>query len=269
MTTLNFKTVDEELKNAQAIIITFPAQPSFDALAAALALYLSLKEAGRRVTLASALMPNVGQAVLVGINKIRQELEGQNLIISFDYLEDSIEKVSYNIEGRKFNLVVQTKSGLPTLDPKSVTYNQSGASGDLIISVGAKTLNDLGEIYQKNQDLFNQKPMINIDNQAENRGFGKINLIDSRTLSEMILKLIMINKLPLDVDVAKNLFLGIREATENFGKGTVTAETFEAAAICLKNGVKIEEEKREEKRGEKEVPPDWLAPKIFQSSAKV
>lgn len=275
MAALNFDSIGEELKNIQSVIVAFPIQPRFDALAASLALYLSLKETGKRVVPVSMLNPTVGQAVLVGINKIKQELAGQNLQISFDYLQDSIEKVSYNIEDKKFNLIVQTKSGFAPLDPKSVSYSQSGVSADLVITVGAKTLNELGEIYQKNQEAFGKKPIINLDNQTDNRNFGKINLVDQQmTLSEMVLNLIMTNKWPMNEDIAKNLFLGIRQATENFSKG-VTAETFEAAAICLRNGVRIEEEKRvtEEKKEVKniiqEVPPDWLAPKIFQSSAKV
>lgn len=275
MKNFDFGAIEENLKKATSVLITFPGNASFETIAASLSLYLSLKESGKKVTVVSPTQVTVNLANLVGINQIKQEIGGQDLVISFDYLQDSIEKVSYNIEDNKFNLVVQTKGGFSPLDPKSVNFSHTGAQGEVVFVLGAKSLNDLGEIYQKNQKLFDESLLVAIDNQVNNNQFGKVNLVDESVLvTEMVTKLIQALRLPVNTDIANNLFLGLKRGTGNFTKPKVTAGTFEAAAFCLKSGAKMspEEEKREKEVLETkkpQVPPDWLGPKIFQSSRKI
>ena len=92
-----FSSIRESLATAQSIFIALPKSPNYDRVAASLALFLSLKKAGRKVSIASPQEMTVEFSSLVGVDKIKTKSEGRNLKISFDYLEDSIEKVSYNI----------------------------------------------------------------------------------------------------------------------------------------------------------------------------
>lgn len=275
MKNFDFGAIEENLKRATSVVITFPANATYETIAASLGLYLTLKESGKKVTIVSPAQVTVNLANLVGINQVKQEIGGQDLLISFDYIQDSIEKVSYNIEEGKFNLVVQTKPGFVPLDPKSVSFSHTGAQGEVVFVLGAKSLNDLGEIYQENQKLFDESWLVTIDNQANNNQFGKVNFVDENALvTEIVIKLMQVLKLPVNTDIANNLFLGLKRGTGNFTKPKVTAETFEAAAFCLKYGAKMgaEEEKKEKEVLEAkkpQVPPDWLGPKIFQSSRKV
>ena len=93
---------------------------------------------------------------LVGIDKISEKIGNRNLIISFDYKEDSIEKVSYNVEGEKFNLVIQPRSGYPPLDKSSVDFSYEGIDADVIFVIGAQKLEDLGAIYDKERQAFSR-----------------------------------------------------------------------------------------------------------------
>jgi hypothetical protein len=136
-----------------------------------------------------------------------------------------------------------------------------------------------------------------VDNSPNNSHYGKINVVDadSSSCSEMAVALISGLGLPVDQDVANNLYLGLKESTGNFTTGNVGADTFEAASLCLRWGAKgptgaviqkpvfgktqIQPKSRQPQPGKfmggspKPPPqdnsapsPDWLEPKIFKSS---
>jgi hypothetical protein len=184
----------------------------------------------------------VGYNRLVGVNKISTLLGGKNLTISFDYLEDSIEKVSYNIEGQKFNLVIEPKPNFPLFDPAKVQYSHSGSTANLIIAIGGKRPQDFGQFYQREKKLFTQKTLINIDTSPNNSQFGQINLTDptASSCSEITIALLQGLKIKISQDIANNLLLGLIQATNNFQAPNVTGDTFEAAAICMDYGARTQ-----------------------------
>ncbi|KKS95999.1 MAG: exopolyphosphatase-like protein, phosphoesterase RecJ domain-containing protein [Candidatus Gottesmanbacteria bacterium GW2011_GWA2_43_14] len=231
------------LESSKAILIALPANPSFDAVAAALSFYLSLSAAGKQISMVSATEMTVGYNELVGVDKIGKAIgsqNGRNLIISFPYQEGSIEKVSYNIENDTFNLVIEPREGYPPITPEMMQYNYSGGATDCIITVGASKLDDLDSLYNGNQSLFNEKPLINIDVAGNNQKYGKANIIDTSasSISELAATLISEMGLSLEPDIATNLMMGLSEETNNFASPEVTAATFETAALLLKNGAR-------------------------------
>jgi hypothetical protein len=290
---LDFASVQQALTAAQTILVVAPEKPSFDNIAAALALFLSLKKMGKTVDVACPDEMTVEFSSLVGVDKVSQKLGGKNLIISFDYLEDSIEKVSYNIENNKFNLLIQPKAGFPPLSPEKVSYTHSGGA-DLIFVIGAQKWEDLSHLSAQEKEASNRKPVINIDIDPKNVQFGKINLTDPTlsSCSEIIAGLFSTLKWPIDQDIATNLLLGIEEATQGFTSPQTNASTFEMTAFCLraggrraKNAVeakpkgltplspmpsRVSAKKPPEEAEEEEKPSaDWFEPKIFKGSTRV
>lgn len=289
-----FSSVRESLATAQAVFILLPEKPNLDKIAASLALFLSLKKAGKQATIACPASMTVEFSDLVGVNQVQTRLGGRDLTISFDYIEDSIEKVSYNIENNKFNLVIQPKMGFPPLSKDKVNYSYSGGEADLIFTIGAQNLKDLGKLYQDSKSIFEKKLVVDIDVNSANSRFGKVNLIDpaASSCSEIITSLISRLGLPVDQDIANNLFLGINRATRGFSSPKVGAATFEAAAFCLRAGARrTAPRRRPERRPKKKVPlklmptevsaakkpeeakekpsPDWLEPKIYKGNTKI
>jgi nanoRNase/pAp phosphatase (c-di-AMP/oligoRNAs hydrolase) len=295
-----FSPIQEALASAQLVFIVLPQNPNYDNVAGGLALYLALKKTGKQVLIASSQPMTVEFSSLVGVDKIKTKPNGRNLIISFDYIEDSIEKVSYNIEGGKFNLVIQPKEGFPHLSPQTVQYSYGGGQADLVFTVGVRSFEDLGSLYKDNQQLFEEGKIINIDINPGNTNFGKTNLVDEEavSVSEKIVDLISHLKLPVDADIASNLFQGILKATGNFSSPKTTAGTFEAAAFCLRAGARrVPERPFEPKKKKPGIPlkpmsaevsatkfpveqppeevseespsPDWLEPKIFKGNTKI
>lgn len=295
----SFTPVQQTLATAQTVLVVAPKKPNLDKVAAALALFLSLKKAGKSVIVACPDEMTVEFSLLVGVDKITQQLGGKNLIISFDYIEDSIEKVSYNIENNKFNLLIQPKVGFPPLSAEKVNYSYSGGA-DLIFVIGAQSLEDLGNLYTQESKLYSQKSVVNIDVDPKNTQFGGINLTDSTasSCSEITTGLISTLKLPVDQDIATNLLLGIEKTTGGFTSPKTTAATFEAVAFCLRSGgrrvgvaprakqvkkapplkpplspmpsgVSAKKTPLEPEQGKKKPSPDWLEPKIFKGGRRV
>lgn len=282
------------LSTNQSALIVFPTNSELDRIAASLALYLALKKAGKKTTIACSQPMTVQFSQLVGVDKITDKIGSRDLVISFDYQKDSIEKVSYNIEDGKFNLVVQAKTGFPSLDPKTVAYSSSGADTELIFSIGVSKLEDLGDLYSKNQSFYQEASIVNIDRQANNSQFGKINLVSLSAAadSELVVLILKELKLAIDEDIATNLYLGLQSATRNFQASEVSADTFEAAAWCLRAGARrpgqsgqqpvdqptepqvISQPASEEVANQAVVEetsapsPDWLSPKIFKTTRR-
>lgn len=231
------------LNQAKDLFILLPKNPTLDQVASGLSLYLSLLKNGKRVSIACPDQMRVEFNRLVGVDKITTNLsskEGKNLIVSFPYQEGSIEKVSYNIENDLFNLVIEPREGYPAITSDTIRYSFSGGNIDLIITVGVQNLSQLDSLFNNNQNLFSAKPVVNIDIKPQNSGFGKVNIIETNvaSLSELLVFLFSNLGLPLDGDIATNLLSGITSGSQNFTSNITQASTFEAAAICLKNGAR-------------------------------
>ncbi|NTU46845.1 hypothetical protein HGA88_04440 [Candidatus Roizmanbacteria bacterium] len=223
-------------KNSSGII-ALPSNPTQDAAAAASSLYLVLTQLGKTVTIVCDTIPSYD---LTAIDKIQNsfEINGDNLVISFPYVEGAIDKVDYNIQNSFFNLVISPRPGQPKLETDKIKYTYSGGKIDFIFVVDAPNLNSLGSMYRENQNEFTGKTIINIDRHLINDNFGMINFVNKTASSTSELMLQVLTKLQpeLDRDSASNLYAGITAATNNFSSYSVNAVTFETAAMLLRAG---------------------------------
>lgn len=290
--------IKQALATAQNIFIALPQNPNFDKVAASLGLYLSLTKTQKKVEIASPTEMTVEFSPLIGVDKIKNHPQGgkDNLIISFDYVEEAIERVSYNIENGKFNLVIKPKPGFPPLDSSKVQYTYSGGKADLILTIGASSKESLGNLFRDNEEVFEQTQIINIDSNLKNQQYGQINLVDptSSSVSEQVVNLIAELGSPTDEDIGTNLLLGIERITNHFTSDRVSSSTFEAAAFCLKIGARKQIRRPLEKKikikpqlkpmptklsaqkppieveeTKEEPSPDWLKPKIYKGDTRI
>lgn len=289
-------------KQATGVII-LPTNPSADAVASATSLYLALVKNGKNVTL---ICSSPVTADFIAAEKIQPNLSvsGNNLVISFPYVEGAVDKVDCNIQSGNFNIVIAPRSGFPKLDPTQVKYSYSGGSFDFIITIDSPNLNSLGEVYLNNQSQFQGKDIINIDRHLTNGMFGTVNFVNKTTasISELIFKLLQYLKVTIDKDIATNLYAGIAASTNNFTSYSVNANTFETIAQLLRLGAvkkiirrpiitppvisnnvfqatksreaqpkkPLEEIELEPQPDEKKTTPqDWLKPKIFRGGGLV
>lgn len=243
MDNVTLERIRELLDKHESVGIAVSANPTVDQMASALALYLSLKAINKKVSVASPTEPLVEVSRLVGIDKVatRLDSEGQDLVLSFPYQtsengDGEIQKVSYTIENGFLNIIVKAGDGGLSFSEADVKFSHGGESPKLVFVVGTPRLSDLGPLF--NPDAFKDTTMVNIDNSMENQGFGDIVSVSSQfsSVSEQIADMLLALNLPLDIDVAQNLFTGISDATENFQKPNTSYLAFEMAGVLLRKG---------------------------------
>jgi len=231
------QTLKTKLGTAQSVLLTIPQNPSQDIVAATLALYLSIKESGKAVSVVASSAPVVRDSHLVGLDKITLDVGGTNLVITLDVPENAIDKVTSNTEGGHLNLIINPAKGVSPLTSDNIKFSYSGAAADLVIVLGAADLKDIGALAEKENELFAKERLVNLSNQVGS--FGELNITDpSSSNSELVTALLKELALPLDVDIANNLMQGIESATSGLSSPNMTADTFEALAILYRTGAR-------------------------------
>jgi nanoRNase/pAp phosphatase (c-di-AMP/oligoRNAs hydrolase) len=285
-----FRQIGDAIEKNPTIGIVTGKNPTLDDMGAALALYLVLATLGKSVTVATPENPLVEVSSLVGIDKVKTALSGKSgdLTVSFPYQEGEIEKVSYTLENGLLNIVVKAgEKGLSFEEDKILFTRSQGAPG-LLFVIGVPRLSDLGKFL----DVASLKNtlVVNIDNKAENQGFGDVLMVYPllSSISEQVANLIVSLNLKLDIDTAQNLMQVISFATNNFQDQKTSALAFEMVAILMKNGAirvgsnKLQSEPVNTERffpkpirkiedvekdlADENPPEDWLAPKIYKGS---
>ena len=119
----------------------------------------------------------------------------------------------------------------------SVSPNLNDFKADLIISLDAANIDQLGDSYQKNKKIIEKLPFFVIDHHITNPGFWKINIIDINSSSTCellfnILKEINLTKY-IDKKIATLLIAWILTDTNVFYNTNVTSSTHKISAELL------------------------------------
>lgn len=282
--------IKDLLAKATDVLIVTHENPTFDSMGSTLALYLGLTGMGKKVTVACPDPMTVEHSNFIGANKIVNALGNKNFVISLDYIDGSIEKVSYNIEGDKFNLVIEPRPGFDSFDQNKVHYSYVGAGAQVIFTVDTIHLGGLKKLYEEDKELYASKSIVNIDRHSNNANYGHTNMVDMQASStaEVVLQLLNGLGVAMTQDIATNLLNAVSGATNNFQNPNTTVGAFEIAAAAMKAGGKRFQSKTEQSVStpsvtlptppvvqpqvspapapQKTAPPDWLKPKIFKST---
>lgn len=237
----------ELVKNSKKILLLTHARPDGDALGSILALYLTFKKIGKEVT---AVCPDMMPKMLKFLPK-NEELKfgfsgAKDFIISVNTSQVQIDKIGYknNTEEHKLNIIITPKNG--TLTGENVSFTEGGYKFDLIIVLDSSDLERLGEVYDKNPDLFYETPVVNIDHHAGNDHFGKVNWVDLTATSTAEILVALLESLGrekslLDPDIATCLLTGIITDTGSFQHDNTTPKSFTVAAQLVAGGARQQE----------------------------
>ena len=240
----NTQEIITSLKSTNAAVIWLPPEPDYQVVAAGLSLFLALKNQQKNVEIICPSEMKVAVNRLVGVNQIKTKLPSQNLVVSFNYVKDAIDKVSYNVDNGKFNLVIQPQAGHEPLSPDNVSYSLSAAPIDLVILVSITSA----------EGIPPETPTVSLV--ADN----------NKTLIGETFQLIDQAQLPLNQDIAGNLLKGLAAETQQFQRAT--SADFTLAAELTKVGAsptEIEPQPSEPTEKTEAPPPKWSGPKIFRS----
>ncbi len=228
----------DQLTKAENICIATSKTLGIDGLAAALGLYLSLIKLGKKVSIIAS-QPSVGDAFKVyGVDKIGRPNIGKDLMVVVDDAVQSVEKVTYFLDGDKLKVVIHALGGSSALDKSQVSIQETQGQAGFIFSIGFDSLDSLRNQITHEQSISPNTFIVDISNKSLHTKFAHISFIDPQatSISELIARLVQELALPVDEDIAYNFYTGLAESTENFLAAKTRPQTLEIAGWLLKFG---------------------------------
>jgi nanoRNase/pAp phosphatase (c-di-AMP/oligoRNAs hydrolase) len=233
----------EQINKSSKILILLPGVLSADSLASGLALRLFLIKQQKDAVLVSSGKAGESLKFLPGAGELKEQVTaGKSLVVTLDTSVKALEEISYHTAQDKVQIYLKPKN--QEFAPQDISFSQEKFPVDLIIILGAKSLEDLDKVYNSNPDLFYETPKINIDNQPGNEYFGAINLIDvtATSVAEILAGLLQKYELQLiDEDIATCLLAGIIEKTSSFQHVQTTPRAFLKAGELVALGGRQQE----------------------------
>jgi nanoRNase/pAp phosphatase (c-di-AMP/oligoRNAs hydrolase) len=227
MKNYNVSETKNLLTSAKTALIAVP-QLNVDSIGSALALALLLKKSNITTKVFCPTKTDANYTKLSGLELLTDIYNPNDLIVTLDYPLDQIEKVTYNQDGGKLNLVVQTKDGSPKVAESQILISNQASAADINFCFGDEAL--LGA----NANMITKGNWINISPVNVEKTWAKANIIDQDApFSEILTFLLPMLGFELTPDSAKNLLIALRVATQSFSIN-VSPETFEAGAVCLR-----------------------------------
>lgn len=239
----NQQTIDL-IEKSNNIVIALPRNPSTDAIASGLGLFLSLEKQSKKVKVVcnEFNLPPTNQ-FLPKSEQIHTDLTAlRKFIISLDLTRTKVQELSYDISEDKLNIFINPKNGF--FEARDVTTSATAYDYDLVIVIDAQELEALGKIYDNNTEFFYHTPIVNIDHNPANEYFGQINLVDlvATSTSEIIFELVKGFKTPaIDEYIATSLLTGIISKTKSFQSNTVTPRSLAISSHLIENGARRDE----------------------------
>ncbi len=118
-----------------------------------------------------------------------------------------------------------------------VQYFDSKKTFDVILALDCAGVKRVGSPKDYIERL---RPLINIDHHETNDFFGDLNLVDTNSSStgELVFKLIQASALPMNHDIAENLFVAIQFDTGSFKYDNTTSTSLRIAADLMDYGIR-------------------------------
>lgn len=244
-------SVQQEIVNlllgSQKILIMASSPADGDCIGASLSLYLTLKKLDKEITVVCpdpipGLYHFLPTTHVIG-NRV---VASKDFVITIDTKKVQMANVKSFVEDGKINIIVMPENG--RLSEEDVSFNYGPDRYDLIITVDTGGLEQLGNLYANNIEMFHQIPVINIDHHMSNDHFGKVNLVDvmASATTELIIPLISMleeqsKKELWDEDIATLLLTGIITDTGSFQNSNTTPRAFDASAQLISYGARQQE----------------------------
>jgi hypothetical protein len=181
------------------------------------------------------------------LEKIQHDLGRENLLITFPYKKNQVDKVSYHINDNEkhFYLTIKPKKGVSPLSHKEVEFSYTGSSANLLILFGVNDLEDLKELYVAHEELYQNTSLVTINTFLPDFGTLNLDISGSSAYGEATFYLLKSLSNILDAElnsfahieqIATLLLTSISLKTEQFSSKQTTANSFLAIAELLQLG---------------------------------
>lgn len=240
-----YEQIFEQVKKSQKILIALPENLNTDSLSSGMALWLFLNKLKKDVSIASSGKLPENLKFLPDVSAVQKHIKSSNsLVVSLDTSVKKLEEISYQVDESQNKVRIYLKSKTQEFTEQDFTFGVEKFPLDLIITLGAKSLDDLGSLTTDAADLFFETPKVNIDNKTDNEYFGQINLVDvtATSVAESLAELLQKYEDQLvDEDIATCLLAGIIEKTGSFQRVHTTPRSFIKASELVALGARQQE----------------------------
>ena len=224
------------LAPVREVLVVIRSNPSLDNLVAGVALSEALKKIGRHsnIVCPTKITGELGKLSLS--ESVLDFIPQKQLEVTVSYKTGSLSEIGFQKEAKLLRLNLKPEPGQEIIDPSNIGYKEHQIKPEVVFLIEVENSAHLQDFYQKNETLFKQTSIINIDYHQTNTNYGKINLIDIKatSISEMITLMLYDLRVHLSKEVAKMLYQGVASKTNNFSPEYFSANTLEAASICLR-----------------------------------
>ena len=232
-----FQQAFEKIKTSRHILIVLPQNINADNLGAALALFTFFKEQNKSPELLSPEPPPEKYAFLPDFEKARQKVEIlRDFVISINTEKNKVSRVRYEQESNSLKIFLSSRG---QIEEKNICLEPGAFKYDLIVTLGATDLESLGCLFEKYNELFFGKPILNIDDQAANEHYGEINLVEptASSCSEIVLDLLEKQGVVITQEkIATLLLAGIIEKTDSFQNHKTSPKALTTASFLINAG---------------------------------
>jgi phosphoesterase RecJ-like protein len=232
----------ELVQKSKKILIVFGQNPDGDSIGSAFGLALMFRKLNKEAQIvSSSVLPEKFSFLPLFNETTAKPILSRDYIISINVPKNTISQLRYEVENEKMNIYISANG--ETISKEDISFEPFRFKYDLIFAVNTPDLENLGEFYEKNTELFFETPIINIDHHPSNEYFGKVNLVEIPVSStaEIIAGLAGTLEIELDEDIANCLLVGIISSTNSFQKTNTTPNSFTVAASLMSAGANQQE----------------------------
>ena len=228
-----FNQAKNLIGKSQNILIATSQETQGDSLSSALALFFTLKKIGKNANILTEKIPEKFQFLTNLFSP-----SSQDFVISIDGSEKEISEMRYEKNEKGLKIYLSLNQG--EINERDVSFSSFSKNPDLLIILGVRSLEALGNFFSQNARTFYKTPILNIDNQPSNENFGEVNLVETTNslaeISTNLIRLLDSQEELLDGNIATCLLTGIVWASQNFRNSRTKPETFETSAYLIGKG---------------------------------
>ncbi len=235
-------SIQDQIKNriesAESVLILAKHKAPNEAIAASWGFFHLLKSLGKKPVILHNGRRDEKLSFLPQPDRIEEKITGaRDFVISFSTKYNKI--LGSRVEKKDDTYEIYITPEKETVDPRDFSFIPAKFKYDLIVILGCQNLEQLGELKERNSDLFFEVPIVNIDNLNANENFGQLNLVDitASSLSELLADLAKSYwEKQVTPSSAQCFLAGIISATTNFQSPKTTPQTFLAASWLIEKG---------------------------------
>jgi len=232
----------ELVKKSENILITTSQDARGDGIASSLALVHILEKMGKQVIFLLSEGIHKSFHFLPGIEKVKEDfLDIRDFIISLSLDKTKVERISYKVDGDKLHFFISPRGN--NFEEEDVSFSYGNFKFDLVMVLDSPDLENLGNVYDSNTEIFHNMPIINIDHHSGNDYFGTVNLVDLQASSTSEILVSVIESLDpklVDENVATCLLAGIISSTNSFQSSNTTPKSLTVTAQLIAAGANHE-----------------------------